>query len=245
MASQVYVKVVGFRDVERHAINTVFRLSLDRAAKYALWTPDTPSAPNLILLDADSYEGGLELASSTFNPHLKLICVGEHPPEKAWRSFNRPLNWSAIVHAMDQLFTGSEGTDFDFDTGESSASIPPPGVRASLLVDTSKDQRMYLRARLALAGFIEVKEALNSGQAIELARQRHYDAVIVNLDQPEIDGWALVDRLMALEPAIGSIILSSRNTTWLLQERAELAGCRGVLEIPFDPLQIKALLSKI
>ena len=96
-----------------------------------------------------------------------------------------------------------------------------------------------------MAGFIEVKEALNSGQAIELARQRHYDAVIVNLDQPEIDGWALVDRLMALEPAIGSIILSSRNTTWLLQERAELAGCRGVLEIPFDPLQIKALLSKI
>jgi CheY-like chemotaxis protein len=246
MPSTVYVKVVGFRDVERHALNTVFRLSMERATQYLLWTPELLASPQLVILDVDSYEGGMELASPTFNKQLKLICVGHNKPEMAWRHFSRPLNWSAVVHTMDQLFTGSEGTDFDFDTGESALAIPPPGVRASLLVDLSRDQRMYLRARLALAGFVEVQEATNSGQAVQMARERNFDLVIVNLDQPdEINGWKLAEQLISLEPAIGSIVLSSQRATWHMQERAELAGCRGVLEIPFDPVQVQEMLRKI
>ena len=245
MSSTVFVKVVGFRDVERHALNTVFRLSMGRFAQYTLWTPELLVSPHLVILDADSYEGGMALASPTFNKHVKLICVGDHAPDFAWRHLTRPLNWSAVVHAMDQLFTGSEGTDLDLDTGESAASIAPPGVRASLLVDLSKDNRMYLRARLALAGFIEVKEALNGGQALEFARQRNFDLVIVNLDVPDLQGWKLADQLVALEPAIGSIVLSTRRTSWHVQERAEQAGCLGVLEIPFDPVQVLEMLRKI
>ena len=117
MPSTVFVKIVGFRDVERHAINTVFRLSMDRLPSYWLWTPDAPVPPHLALIDVDSYEGGLELASPTFNSNLKLICVGKRPPPGAWRVFDRPLNWPAVVHAMDQLFTGSVGTDIDIVTG--------------------------------------------------------------------------------------------------------------------------------
>ena len=245
MSSTVYVRVVGFRDTERHALNTVFRLSMQRVAHYSLWTPELQASPQLVILDADSYEGGMALASPSYNKHLKLICVGDHAPDFAWRHFTRPLNWSAVVHAMDQLFTGSEGTDFDLDTGESAASIAAPGVRTSLLVDLSKDNRMYLRARLALAGFIEVKEATNSGQALEFARNQKFDVVIVNLDVPELQGWKLADQLVALEPAIGSIVLSTRHTSWHVQERAEQAGCLGVLEIPFDPVQVLNLLRKI
>lgn len=245
MSSTVFVKVVGFRDVERHALNTVFRLSMARFAQYSLWRPELQASPQLVILDIDSYEGGMEIASPTFNKHLKLICVGDHAPEFAWRHFTRPLNWSAVVHAMDQLFTGSEGTDLDLDTGESAASIAPPGIRASLLVDLSKDNRMYLRARLALAGFIEVNEATTAGHALEAARQRKFDLVIVNLDSSELEGWKLADQLVALEPAIGSIVLSTRRPSWHVQERAEQAGCLGVLEIPFDPVQVLAMLRKI
>lgn len=245
MPSTVFVKVVGFRDVERHALNTVFRLSMERFVQYSLWKPELQVSPHLVILDMDSYEGGMELASPTLNKHLKMICVGDHAPDFAWRHFTRPLNWSAVVHAMDQLFTGSEGTDLDLDTGESAASISPPGVRASLLVDLSRDNRLYLRARLALAGFIEVKEATSSGQALELARLRKFDLVVVNLDAPDLEGWKLADQLVALEPAIGSIVLSTRRTSWHVQERAEQAGCLGVLEIPFDPVQVLDMLRKI
>ncbi len=245
MTATVFVKVVGFVDVERHALNTVFRLAAGRTPCYALWTPDAPVPPHLVLLDIDSYEGSLEVATPGFNKNLKMICVGENPPQSAWRTFPRPLNWSAVLYAMDQLFAGSEATDFDLDTGEGAPAVVPPGVRASLLVDSSRDHRMYLRARLSLAGFIELNEAQDAGQALALARQRHYDLVIVNLDDPELDGWKLTHQLVDLEPTIGSVVLSTRNTSWHLQERAEQAGCRGVIEIPFDPVQILELLRKV
>ena len=246
MPSTVLVKVAGFLDAERHALNTVFRLSMDRATQYQLWSPELLVSPQLVVLDVDSYEGGIALASPNFNRHLKLISVGSSQPEIAWRHFSRPLNWMAVVQAMDQLFTGSEGTDFDFDTGESTLAIPALGVRASLLIDMDKEHRMYLRARLALAGFVEVQETSNSAQAVQLARGRNFDLVVVNLDQPtEFNGWKLTEQLLSLEPAIGSIVLSTRSTSWHLQERAELAGCRGVLEIPFDPVQVQDMLRKI
>ena len=246
MPSTVFVKVAGFRDAERHALNTVFRLSMNRTTQYQLWSPDLLVSPQLVVLDVDSYEGGMALASPTFNRQLKLISVGESQPEIAWRHFTRPLNWMAVVQAMDQLFMGSEGTDFDFDTGTSTVAIPAPGVRASLLVDMDKGHRMYLRARLALAGFVEVQEATSSAQAVQLARGRHFDLVVVNLDHSaEFNGWKLTDQLLLLEPAIGSIVLSTHTASWHTQERAELAGCRGVLEIPFDPIQVQDMLRKI
>ena len=246
MPSTVFVKVAGFRDAERHALNTVFRLSMDRATQYQLWSPDLLVSPQLVVLDVDSYEGGMALASPTFNRQLKLISVGENQPEMAWRHFSRPLNWMSVVQAMDQLFMGSEGTDFDFDTGTSTVAIPAPGVRASLLVDMDKGHRMYLRARLALAGFVEVQEATSSAETLRRARGRNFDLVVVNLDHPtEFNGWKLTDQLLALEPAIGSIVLSTRSASWHLQEQAELAGCRGVLEIPFDPIQVQDTLRRI
>jgi CheY-like chemotaxis protein len=245
MASEVLVKVVGFRDAERHALNTLFRLAQGRPTSYVLWTLDCNVTPHLFLIDTDSYEGALEIASPGFNKNLKLICVGDHAPASAWRAFTRPLNWPAIVHCMDQLFVGSKGADFDLDTGERATAVVPPGVRASLLVDASKDQRMYLRARLALAGLIEISEAGTAQQALELAGQRHYDLAIVNLDNPELDGWKLTDQLVALQPAIGSVVLSTRKSSWHLQELADQAGCRGVIEIPFEPIQILQMLRKV
>ncbi len=245
MLNTVYVKVIGFRDVERHALNTVFRLSQDRSSNYVLWSAESPQQPHLVLLDTDSYEGGLALESPGFNKHLKLIAVGERSPEGAWRAFARPINWTAVVHAMDQLFAGATGSDIDLETGEVAQGIAPPGVRQSLLVDPSRDRRMYLRARLSLAGLLEISDAISAPEAVDLARQRHYNLVIVHLDSPELDAWALVERLVALEPAIGSIVLTSTDVSWHLQQRAEQAGCVGVLEIPFDPTLIQDMLRKV
>lgn len=245
MPSTVFIKVVGFRDAERHALNTVFRLSMGRPASYALWTAEAPVPAQLALVDVDSYEGGLEVASPGFNKNQKLICVGERAPASAWRVFTRPLSWSDVVHAMDGLFAPSTPTAIDAGTGKGSAINLSPGVKVSLLVDTSRDQRLYLRARLALAGLVEVDDAPTSAQALHLARRRFYDLVIVNLDPPELDGWRLIDKLVALEPAIGSVVMSTQHMNLHVQQRAEQAGCRGVLEIPVDPNQFLRLLQEI
>ena len=46
MTQRVFVKVTGFTDVERHALNTVFRLSEQRGIIYSLWVPPPPSRPS-------------------------------------------------------------------------------------------------------------------------------------------------------------------------------------------------------
>ena len=53
MGRMVFVKVVGFRDVERHALNTLFRLSAERPTCYALWMPDAPVMPHIALIDVE------------------------------------------------------------------------------------------------------------------------------------------------------------------------------------------------
>ena len=242
MGKTVFVKVVGFRDVERHALNTLFRLSLERSTCYSLWTPEAPVMPHIALIDTESYEGGILLASPKLNPNLKLICVGGGAPAHAWRVFARPLNWTAVIHAMDQLFA-NHSVDIDiFD--DQPSTVVPPGVRVTLLVDPSRDERLYLRARLALAGLIEADEAETVGAAAVLARERHYDIVIVNVNMPD-EPWDLVRRLVAANPPIGSVVVSVENPSWQVHERAELAGCRAVLDRPYDPGHVFRVLEMI
>ena len=243
MGSTVFVKVVGFRDVERHALNTLFRLSMERPTSYALWTPEAPVMPHIALIDVESYEAGLALASPTLNPNLKLICIGNVAPKNAWRVFARPVNWTAVIHAMDQLFA-SASVDIDIDMeGEAAVSIPP-GVRQTLVVDPSRDDRLYLRARLALAGLIEVEEAETVMEAATKVREHHYDVVIVNVDMLD-EPWSLVERLVAMEPPIGSVLVSTTNNAWVMHERAERAGCRALLNKPYDPSHIFRVLQMV
>ena len=161
MGSTVFVKVVGFRDVERHALNTLFRVAAEQSTCYALWTPESPVMPHIALVDAESYEAGMALASPGLNPNLKLICVGTGAPERAWRVFPRPINWSAILHSLDLLFAQS-GVDISIDADDEAATVIPPGTVESVVVTTS-------------------------------------------------------------------------NRSWAMHERAEQAGCRALLDKPFDP----------
>lgn len=243
MGAAVFVKVVGFRDVERHALNTVFRLSAERQPCYALWTPQAPVMPHVALIDTESYEAGLALASPGLNRNLKLICVGKGAPANAWRVFSRPIEWSAVLQAMDELFAHAS-VNIDLVPQVEGNAAKPPGVRASLLVDPSRDERLYLRARFALAGLIEVDEVDSVSQAALKVCERPYDVVVVDVDAPG-DVWGLVERLVAHDPPIGSVLVTTINTSWRMHERAELAGCRAVLNKPYDPGHVFRVLQMV
>ena len=246
MGPSVYVKVVGFRDVERHALNTVFRLSMSRSISYGLWTPEAPVAPRLALIDLDSYEAALELTAPNQSAPPLMICIGRGAPAHANRTFERPLHWPDVVSAMDSLFAPAQALTSVRDRRDDAiGSGVPPAFKVSLLVDPSRVDRLYLRARLALAGLTEAQDAATGAQALELAKKRHYDLVIVGLDMPDMEGWELIRQLVTLEPAIGSIVVTSKDKSWHMREHAEMSGCRDLLEKPFDPLQIIELLQKI
>ena len=100
---RIFVKVYGFSDLERHALNTGFRLSTQRAVSYALWSPESQQDAAVVLLDGESWEASLALANPD-NDDIKLIWVGSHPPAQAWKTFAEPMQWSAVLTALDELY---------------------------------------------------------------------------------------------------------------------------------------------
>ena len=245
MSSSIWVKVVGFSAVERHSLNTLFRLSVRQTPAYVLWTPDAPSPPHVSLIDLDCHEAEVELASPTFNPNLKIICVGTRTHAQAWRSFHRPVDWNAMVQVLDGLFASQTYVDVVTGFDALDDSTVPPGVRVSLLVGLKAVDRMYLRARLSLAGLTDVDEVGTAEQASTSMANRHYDVVIVSLELSDADPWALVQTFKVMLAPPQAIIVVTEKPSWSAMERAEQAGCAGLLEIPFNPPQVMGLLHRV
>ncbi|MDE2416201.1 MAG: hypothetical protein KGN32_00185 [Burkholderiales bacterium] len=243
MASPTWVKVVGFSDSERHSLNTMFRLSEHMNPTYMLWTPETPSQPHVALIDVDSYEGGLELGSPRFNQNLKVICVGARAPANAWRTFERPVDWSALLDVLDDLFAPRPFEESE--PGQLVEKQVPPGVKVTLLVGLARPDRLYLRARLALAGLTEVEDVDTAADAAVKVSQRQYDLVVVSLELIDADPWVLVQTLKDMPTPVRSTIVATDAPTWRAMEMAEDLGCIGLLEIPFEPQQVMDLLQKV
>jgi CheY-like chemotaxis protein len=248
MAQRVFVKVVGFTDVERHALNTVFRLSEQRETVYSLWMADAPEAPQLALVDGQSYEATMELEAPAV-AGLKLIWVGAVAPASAWRAFDRPISWPDIVAAMDQLFAPAAPLDFDLEFDDGVADTRPPdepsaGKRA-LIASADRDERLYLRAKLALAHLTQADEAESGAQALELTRAHQYAVALVDFALPDMEGWAFLKELTGVKPAIPHVIVTKARASIAERVRARFSGARGFFDKPPHPGKLQDLLHKV
>ena len=246
MAERVFVKVLGFTDVERHALNTVFRLSEQRESAYSLWMEDAPGPPRLALIDGQSYEAGLELESPR-NDQLGLIWVGAVAPAHAWRTFERPISWPEVVRAMDEFLAPPEPLDFDLGFGSGMADAPPPGESPGirvLIANADRDERLYLRAKLALVHLTQADEAETGAQALELTRANQYDVALVDFALPDVEGWAFLKELRQSQPAIGHVIITKSRPSLIERLRAWLGGADGLLDKPPHPGKLQGLLEK-
>ena len=245
MARNVLVKVMGFRDVERHAIATLLRLSQERSVCYSLWTPEQPVPPDLVLVDLESADARQDLADSAADRELPLICIGAPAPPQAFARFQRPLQWPDVVAAMDRwvLATLKADSGAGLATDDDDVVIAPQ--RVTLVIGPHRHDRLYLRARLALAGHTEVDEASSGAQGLEMARRRHYDLVLADLEVTDMDGWALVRDLVKLEPVVGAVVVVSTQSSWHADEYASQNGCHGAIHKPYDPQELVIFLERL
>lgn len=221
---RIFVSVVGFTDVERHALNTVFRLSEERDLSYAPWVPsaDTATGPTeraqVLLVDGTSAEAVLSHARQM--PHGQwLIWVGPDEPEHAWRVLERPIQWSHILHDLDAVFAARQA-----DSGLLDLDITSPGLlqgdapqadgpaRRALLVGMGEREAALLRARFVMAGVQEVDVADSTNGAIDLMGRHSYCCGAFNLDDHQIDPWTLMG------------VYRKRNPKAILAAVTELAG---------------------
>jgi hypothetical protein len=266
---RVLVSVVGFTDVERHALNTVFRLSQERELCYAPWVP--LSAPRAVvpadvaqvaLVDGESLEAVLSHAKE-MPAGQRLIWVGPDAPEHAWRVLQRPIEWSAVLHDLDAVYAARQvdsglldldvtapsplDLDLDADIGEGT-----DGIRRAVVVGADEQEGTYLRTRLALAGVAHVDEVTDTESALQLMGCNRYVCGVFNLDDHRIDIWALMRHFVAQNPkalTLASTELAGPLAGWWRRRRvrrdAHRVGITALLERPFQPRQVSAWLDLI
>ncbi len=237
MAQRVYIKVVGFSDEERHALNTVFRLSEQCRTMYQLWTTQAAEPARVALLDGLSWEARVE-AESPLHRQLPFLWVGPNAPATAWRALERPIHWPDVIEGLDALF--GEGVE----AAASSEQDSPMSQRHALIVSSDRDERLYLRARLALARLTFADEAESGSQAVELARGKQYDVALVDSGLGDMDAWALLRQLKNGRKPIRHIALTKAARSVSERMRAWVGGT-ALLEHPPDAERLDAWLSRI
>jgi CheY-like chemotaxis protein len=275
VVKRIFVKVFGFSDMERHALNTIFRLSEHRPLAYAPWNKAAPYAAEVVLIDGKSWEAAMELANPAHDA-LTLIWVGDNAPARASLAIARPLQWSAVIERVDQLLAfpivrmapggGAEDdvdldrlseahalSDFDQDAEAQAVTAPLPLQPLAadpdhphvLVIDANPEARFYWRAKLATAGLPRVDEAATSAEALLCLRNRVYKLVLLDLDLPDFASWQLVKQIGSSRPAIEVLILTGSKLSRLDAMRGRFAGARSSLRKPLDPVKLNALLRSV
>ena len=107
-----------------------------------------------------------------------------------------------------------------------------------LVVDDDGDSRAILRMALEHCGH-EVMETGRGSDVLPLARQHPFDAVLMDLEVPGMDGWETTRALRGdPETAHIPVIAVSAHALPAHRARARAVGCVSYLTKPVEPLAV-------
>ena len=109
-----------------------------------------------------------------------------------------------------------------------------------LLVDDEQEFVEALAERLQVRG-LNVVTAANGTVALERAKERTFDAVLLDMAMPGLDGLETLKGLLAINPDLQVILLTGRAT---LQQGVE-AMKLGALDLLEKPADITTLVARI
>lgn len=206
----------------------------------------------MALLDAASWEARVE-AESPSNADVALVWVGDEAPASAWRSYRRPLSWPEVVQAMDAMFDPQPpaGTELDLDLvveeEEEVEPLPPAQLagKRALIVGSAREDRLYLRARLALAQLTQADEAESGNHALQLVQATQYDVALVDYGLPDMQAMQLVRELRGGVRPIRTIGVTKADRSLPERVQAWMAGAEALLDKPPHPARLNDLLRRL
>jgi DNA-binding NtrC family response regulator len=101
-----------------------------------------------------------------------------------------------------------------------------------LLVDDEVEFLEVLSERLRMRG-LDVTSATSGREALEIVEERTFDAVVLDLAMPGLDGIETLRRLHETQPELQVMILSGRATVQTAVEATKL-GATDIFEKPTD-----------
>ena len=121
------------------------------------------------------------------------------------------------------------------------ADKPKASAARILIVDDSSLIRLYYRDALERAGF-EIDQAINGIEAMEKVLAQKFDAVVVDINMPRMDGLSFlrVLRAQSLETAsIPTLVISTESAPQDIQD-ARAAGANYYLVKPVSEADLLA-----
>lgn len=109
-----------------------------------------------------------------------------------------------------------------------------------LLVDDEEDFVEVLAERLRARG-LSADTAVTGLTAVTKAEETRYDAIVLDMAMPGMDGIETLERLLELNPDLQVILLTGRATL----EQAVTAIKLGALDLMEKPAELEALVGKI
>ncbi len=154
-----------------------------------------------------------------------------------------------IVSLMGSTISGAsepgKGTELSFTLAVEPTPEPMPAPAATvaragyriLVVDDMEANRVMLEMYLDQHGF-EADHAGGGAEAIELAARNRYDAILMDINMPGIDGYAAARRIRAAErPAARTLIVAV--TAYIGDDVRERCLASGMDEYFAKPLELR------
>jgi two-component system, cell cycle response regulator len=270
---QYLVDVIGFNQVERSMLSSIFALAARRDPGFAQYEPGTPGrAPDIYLVDADNPEAFNEFRSLHKRSSLPAVMVGARSLASGFPVLSRPLQWARLLQTLDDALTGGEeppvqeppppAPEATHNLRRSLSGAPtgrsnsPQAVQDAatqkrmlgdtvLVVDDNATVRMFMQAKLAPFGF-EVDFAETGEEAIGMSGTQEYTCVFLDVVLPGIDGYHVCKLIKSNKQAIKKtavVMLTSRSSPFD-KLRGSLAGCDEYLTKPLDEDRLLEVIAK-
>ncbi|TWO70626.1 response regulator [Caenimonas sedimenti] len=269
---QYLVDVIGFNDVERSMLSSIFALAARRDPGFAQYEPGTPGrTPDIYLVDAENQEAFGEFRALHKRTQLPAVLIGTSALGTSFPVLPRPLQWARLLQALEDTLPGGDEMPV---SAEPIAPEPAPALRRTLsgsghgrtqpiqpisdaatnkrmlgdtvlVVDDNATVRAFMQAKLAPYGF-EVDFAETGEEAVGLSGTQEYTCVFLDVVLPGIDGYQVCKLIKSNKQAIKKtavVMLTSRSSPFD-KLRGSLAGCDEYLTKPLDEDRLLEVIAK-
>jgi twitching motility two-component system response regulator PilG len=225
------VDVIGFNDVERSMLSSIFSLAARRDPGFAQYEPGAQGrTPDLYLVDADDPAAFNEFRALHKRASLPAVLIGASSQGTPHSVLPRPLQWARLLQALEDALPGGgdeeiaalarslpqsgpdprrslSGSDTFSRSNSPRAAAPSHAQKKRLLsdsvlvVDDNATVRAFMEAKLQPYGF-DVDFAETGEEAIGLSGGNEYTCVFLDVVLPGIDGYQVCKLIKSNRQAI-------------------------------------------
>lgn len=112
-----------------------------------------------------------------------------------------------------------------------------------LIVDDEPDILLLLRLTLEAEGF-ETVLAADGERALEHLREGEFDAVLLDVMMPVLDGWGVLEHVKRAGPPTPIVVVSAKTSEYDIARALKLGAAEYVTK-PFDPGLLPSLIASL